>query len=130
MGFLIHSVDDNRVLGLEYLPCSAITPKVGMALIQTAGNLALASGTTAPTYISMCERKEACTAGDLIPVVRVQKDIIFGVPAQTAMTSVKLGDKVTIHTDGLQVTATTTSGVAEVVGMEDTAAGSTVLVRF
>lgn len=130
MGFLIHSVDDNRVLGLEYLPCSAITPKVGMALVQTGGNLALASGTTAPTYISMCERKEACTAGELIPVIRVQKDIIFGVPAQAAMTSVKLGDKVTIYTDGLQVTATTTSGVAEVVGMEDTAAGSTVLVRF
>ena len=130
MGFLIHSVDDNRVLGLEYLPVSAITPKVGMALVQTSGNLALASGTTAPTYISMCERKEACTAGDLIPVVRVQKDIIFGVPAQAAMTSVKLGDKVTIHTVVGQVTATTTSGVAEVVGMEDTAAGSTVLVRF
>ena len=130
MGFLIHSVDDNRVLGLEYLPCSAITPKVGMALIQTTGNLALASGTTAPTYISMCERDTACTAGELIPVVRVQKDIIFGVPAQAAMTSVKLGDKVTIYTDGLQVTATTTSGVAEVVGMEGTAAGSTVLVRF
>ncbi len=130
MGFLIHSVDDNRVLGLEYLPCSAITPKVGMALVQTSGNLALASGTTAPTYISMCERDTACTAGELIPVVRVQKDIIFGVPAQAAMTSVKLGDKVTIHTDGLQVTATTTSGVAEVVGMDGTAAGSTVLVRF
>ena len=130
MGFLIHSVDDNRVLGLEYLPCSAITPKVGMALVQTSGNLALASGTTAPTYISMCERDTACTAGELIPVVRVQKDIIFGVPAQAAMTSVKLGDKVTIHTDGLQVTATTTSGVAEVVGIDGTAAGSTVLVRF
>ena len=130
MGFLIHSVDDNRVLGLEYLPCSAITPKVGMALVQTSGNLALASGTTAPTYISMCERETACTAGELIPVVRVQKDIIFGVPAQAAMTSVKLGDKVTIHTDGLQVTATTASGVAEVVGMDGTAAGSTVLVRL
>lgn len=49
MGFLINSVDDNRVLGLEYLPVSAITPKVGMALVQTSGNLALASGTTAPT---------------------------------------------------------------------------------
>ena len=130
MGFLIHSVDDNRVLGLEYLPCSAITPKVGMALVQTSGNLALASGTTAPTYISMCERDTACTAGELIPVVRVQQDIIFGVPAQAAMTSVKLGDKVTIYTDGLQVTATTASGVAEVVGMDGTAAGSTVLVRF
>ena len=130
MGFLIHSVDDNRVLGLEYLPCSAITPKVGMALVQTSGNLALASGTTAPTYISMCERDTACTAGELIPVVRVQKDIIFGVPAQAAMTSVKLGDKVTVHTDGLQVTATVASGGAEVDGWEGKDAGSTVLEWF
>ena len=42
----------------------------------------------------------------------------------------KLGDKVTLHTDGLQVTATTASGVAEVVGMDGTAAGDRVRVRF
>ena len=30
MGFMIHSVDDNRVLGLEYLPVSAIT-QIGRA---------------------------------------------------------------------------------------------------
>ena len=43
---------------------------------------------------------------------------------------VAVGDKVTIHTDGLQVTATTTGGVAEVVWMEGTASGAKVRVRF
>lgn len=130
MAFRVYSIDDGRVPAIEYLPCSAITPKVGMALTQTGGNLAIASGTTAPTYISMCEKDSACTAGDIIPVLRVQPDMIFETEAQAAMTGVNLGEKVTLHTDGMSVTATKTSGVAEVVGMDGTAAGSAVRVRF
>lgn len=130
MAFKIHSTDDGRVPGIEYLPCGAITPKVGMALTQTSGNLAVASGTTIPTYISMCEKETACTAGELIPVIRVQKDMILETTFSAAATSIKLGNKVTLHTDGEQVTATTTSGIAEVVYMEGTAAGSVCRVRF
>ena len=128
--FKIHSVDDGRNVPIEYLPASAITPKMGMALTQTGGMLAVASGTTAPSYVCMCESESACAAGDIIPVLRVGHDIIWETIAQAAMTSVKLGDKVTLHTDGLQVTATTTSGVAEVVYKDGDAAGSMVRVRF
>ena len=71
MAFKIYSTDDNRVPGIEYLPASAITPKVGMALTQTTGQLALATGAPAPTYISMCEKDGECTAGDIIPGIRV-----------------------------------------------------------
>ncbi len=130
MAFKIYSTDDNRVPGIEYLPASAITPKVGMALTQTTGQLALATGTTAPTYISMCEKDSECTAGDIIPVIRVGKDMILETTFADAATSIKLGDKVTLHTDGLQVTATTTNGVAEVVYMDGTASGSMCRVRF
>ena len=130
MAFKIYSTDDNRVPGIEYLPASAITPKVGMALTQTTGQLALATGTTAPTYISMCEKDSKCTAGDIIPVIRVGKDMILETTFEAAATSIKLGDKVTLHTDGLQVTATTTNGVAEVVYMDGTASGSMCRVRF
>ena len=137
MAFKIYSTDDNRVPGIEYLPASAITPKVGMALTQTTGQLALATGqlalatgATAPTYISMCEKDGECTAGDIIPVIRVGKDMILETTFAAAATSIKLGDKVTLHTDGLQVTATTDNGVAEVVYMDDTASGSMCRVRF
>ncbi len=130
MAFKIYSTDDNRVPGIEHLPASAITPKVGMALTQSGGQLALASGTTAPTYISMCEKDSACTAGDIIPVIRVGKDMIFETTFAAAATSIKPGDKVTLHTDGLQITATTTGGVAEVVYMDGTASGSMCRVRF
>lgn len=130
MAFLIHSTDDGRVLPWEYLPAGAITPKVGMALTQTNGNLALASGTTVPTYISMREQDTALNAGDLIPVVRVQKDTIFETELSAAGTSLKVGQKVTIATDGLRVTATTTEGIAEIVEILDTAVGGKVRVRF
>lgn len=130
MAFKIYSTDDNRVPGIEYMPASAITPKVGMALTQTTGQLALATGETAPTYISMCEKDSECTAGDIIPVIRVGKDLILETTFADAATSIKLGDKVTLHTDGLQVTATTTNGVAEVVYMDGTASGSMCRVRF
>ena len=130
MAFKIYSTDDNRVPGIEYLPASAIKPKVGMALTQTTGQLALATDATAPTYISMCEKDGECTAGDIIPVIRVGKDMILETTFADAATSIKLGDKVTLHTDGLQVTATTTNGVAEVVYMDGTASGSMCRVRF
>lgn len=131
MAFKIYKTDDGRIPGIEYLPCSAITPKVGMALVQSSGNLAIATGTTAPTYISMCEKDSACTAGDIIPVIRVQKDMVFETNFSAAATSIKLGNKVTLHaSDGMSVTATTTDGVAEVVYMDGTASGSMCRVRF
>lgn len=128
--FLIHSTDDHRVPAIEYLPAGAITPKIGMALTMTAGNLAIATGTTKPTYLSMCEKETACTAGDIIPVIRVQPDMILETTFAVAATAIKSGNKVTIHTDGQQVTATTTDGVAEVVYIDDTAAGSMCRVRI
>lgn len=128
--FRIHSTNDGRVPPIEYLPAGAITPKVGMALVQSSGNLAVASGTTKPTYISMCDRETAVTSGELIPVIRVEDGMILGTELSAAGTSLKLGGKVTIATDGLRVTATTTDGVAEIVAMNGTAVGDEVLVRF
>ena len=131
MAFKVHSTDDGRIPCLEYLPCGAITPKVGMALIQISGNLAIATGENAPSYISMCEKDSACTAGDIIPVLRVQKDMVLETEFSAAATSVKLGNKVTLHAgNGMQVTATTTNGVAEVVYMDGADSGSMCRVRF
>ena len=129
-GFIPYSVEDGHVPAFEYLPADAITPKVGLALTQTGGLLTVASGTTKPKYICMCEKDSAVTSGDLLPVIRVTADIAFRTTCSAAFTDRKLGDKVTLASGGLQVTATTTSGVATVTGIEGTASGSGVLVRF
>lgn len=129
--FLFHTTDDGRIPGFEYLPAAAITPKVGMMLAANAsGNLAAASGAVKPQYVSMADRDAAVKAGELIPVVRVQPDMIFEVPLSVAGTSLKVGQKVTIADDGLQVTATTTDGIAEIVEILGTAVGAKVRVRF
>ena len=129
MAFLIHSVEGGYIPSWEYHPCSAITPVVGMALYQNAGNLAMASGTTMPTFVSMTEREAALTAGDIIPVVQVNEDIIWETEWSASATSIKPGQKVTIASDGLRVTATT-GGVAQVVDMDGTAVGDKVRVRL
>lgn len=130
MAFKLYKTDVNKVPPIEYLPAGAITPKMGMALTMSGGNLAIASGTTVPSYVSMVECESALTAGTVIPVIRVLPDMIWETAAQAALTSITLGDKVTLHTDGMQVTATKTNGVAEVVDMDGTNVGSRVLVRF
>lgn len=130
MAFLIHSTDDHRVAHLEYLPCGAITPKVGMALVMTDGVLAMATGATKPQYLAMTTKSAACAAGDIIPVIRVQPDLVLETTFAADAAAVQLGSKVTIHTDGEQVTATTEGGVAEVAYMEDTASGSVCRVRI
>ena len=133
MAFFIHSVDDGRNIPIEYLPCSAITPVVGMALTQSSGNLAICTGTTKPRYISMVTKSAACTAGDIIPVIRVDADTIYETTLSASGTSLNLGDKVTLHaSSGLQVTATTSSGVAEIIEFPKgtKASGDPVRVRF
>lgn len=130
MAFLVHSTDDHRVPHMEYHPCGAIQPQVGMALVMNGGNLAIATGATKPTYISNRQDAAAREAGDIIPVLRVQSDTIFETTFAVAADAVKIGDKVTIHTDGMTVTATTESGVAEIVAMDGTAAGDKCWVRF
>ena len=49
-------------------------------------------------------------------------------PADSA--TIGVGDKVTIHTDGMQVTATKTSGVAQIVALDGQAVGDRVVVKF
>ena len=132
MAFMLHSTDDGRIPSLEYLPTSAITPKVGLALIMASGNgkLALATGTIKPTYICMVEKDSALTEGDVIPIFRVDPDMIFETSFSVSAADIKPGHKVTLALNSAQVTATTTSGVAEVVYMDGTASGSMCRVRF
>jgi hypothetical protein len=97
---------------------------------MSSGKLALATGTKKPEYICNQEAKTACTAGDMVAVTRVAADVVYQTTLAVAGSNLKIGDKVTIHTDGEQVTATTDGGVAQIVRMGGTAAGDPVWVRF
>ena len=128
--FLIHKTDDGHVPPLEYLPSGAITPKLGLALVFSNGTLAVCSGGNKPQYICMTQRGAAVAAATPIPVVRVTPDIIFETVFSGSAAAIKAGDKVTISSDGLGLSSTTTNGVAEVVSLDGNTGGSKVRVRF
>ena len=88
----------------------------------------IAAGTVKPEYI--CLEKATGVAGENVAAFRILPQHTFETKLSAAGSSLKVGNKVTIATAGAGVTATTTDGVAEIVRIDGTAAGDTVLVKF
>lgn len=110
-------------------PTDGETYQVGEALKLASGKVTLCSGTAAPSHVCVGPADD----NGVVPCVEVQKYMEFettlGV-APTDSATVGVGDKVTLHTDGMQVTATKTDGVAEVTGIDGQTVGSRVTVKF
>ena len=105
------------------------TVALGEALVMASGKLTKCGATAVPAYIAM-QPITSAPAGSRIAVVRVSKDVTYDTELSAASASIAKGAKYTLHTDGLGITATTTSGVAEVVDWDGTAKGDHVRVRF
>lgn len=105
---------------------TAVSYAVGDALNIASGKAAKVTGTTKPTYI--CAQKG--TGLNQVSAYLVDGNQEYEVELSAAGTSLKIGDKVTIDSDSAKVTATTTSGVAEIVSINGTAVGDTVVVKF
>lgn len=128
--FLPYSYDKAKPDHFEYKPVAgSLSIKVGTALAFSSGKLTIASGTTKPEYISMTEIAST-VAGEDIAVIRVGDDTVYETELSVASSGIALGAKYTIDANGEKITATTTSGVAEVVSYDGTATGSKVRVRF
>ena len=103
---------------------------MGDALVLTNCKLTKCGATVKPEFIAMADCA-ADAAKRLIPAARVEPNQLYEVPVQAAPTSLVEGSKVTLHTDGLRVTATTTSGVVTVESLNGAAAaGDTIVVRI
>lgn len=100
---------------------------IGEALTLSSGKATKATGTTKPEYI--CAEKKTAVSGDKISVYLVEPNQEYETVTSADGTLV-VGTKYTIDSTGLKVTATSTSGVAEVVAVDGATAGSVALVRF
>lgn len=102
--FKIH---DRRITAnepYEYLPVTASEVyEVGEALVMTGGKATKCGATAKPTHICM-----GVSDGETVPAIPVLATTRFEVEYTAKPTA---GTVVTLHTDGLQVTATTSSGV-------------------
>lgn len=89
-----------------YSPTADEAIVLGEALVLTSGALTQCAATATPEYIA-----RSAGTNKAIAVNRVLEEDIFETTFAADASAVDEGSKVTIHTDGLQVTATTASGV-------------------
>jgi len=124
----LHTNDNMSQPPIELIPAdSAVTYAIGQGLVITANKAALVGATAAPTYIcvGVAENGE-------VSAIRVQKGHTYAAPLSAAGTALAVGDKVTHAADAIRVTATTTSGIAEIVGFETAAkaVGDLVYIKY
>lgn len=130
MAFIINKINNNKLLAptiLEKPATSGVSFKVGDALKITSNKVAKCGATDVPKYIAAAEKTAG--ANDVLPVY----EVIDGLELETQLYgsgALTVGAKVTLHTDAAQVTATTTSGVAEIVSFAGTGSGDKVIVKF
>ncbi|MED9905282.1 MAG: hypothetical protein UFG06_14020 [Lachnospiraceae bacterium] len=129
-GFYRNNANPNFPAIVTLPTTESTTYKVGDALALSSGKLAKATGTTKPAYICAEEYTAPASGQKEIAVYPIFETQEWKTTFAAEPKDIVPGSKVTIHTDGAQVTATTTSGVAEVVRMLGTASGSEVIVKF
>jgi len=87
---------------------------LGEALSQTSGRLTKCAATGVPEFIAVCDRTAEATSVTPLAVVRVKETTEFSTQSMATVADTVIGTKVTLHTDGLLVTATSSSGVFEI----------------
>lgn len=118
--FKIYKRDLADVEPVEYLsPAANASLETGMAAVYSGGSLAKAGATEKPTHIVQGPAR----ADGLVPAIRVLPTTVFETMSTAAVPESSIGSKVTLHTDGLSVTATTTGGVFTVEQTENAANG-------
>lgn len=123
----LHRSASAKTEAFEYITGTAEEAIViGEGLVLASGKLTKVAATATPEFIAM-----GPGTGTIIPVKRVYEDEVFESKLSADGSALNIGDKVTIHTDGVKVTATKTSGVATITEiLESGAIGTIVRVMF
>lgn len=130
MSFKPLYIPGGNVPAVEYFPAEAITPKAGLLLGFDTTTHQLQAVTTAAKYISVMEAATAVTAGDIIPVIAIDKDTIY-VTQWDGTSALDKGETCDINSTSLLADADgTTNDDLLIIGMDGTAAGDNVYVKF
>lgn len=121
--FTSGSMGTPSMLYFEGTADEAIVP--GEALVLTSGKLTKCGATAKPQFIA-----QGSGTGVVIPVIRVSAEDTYKAKFTASAASLTVGDAVTIDTNGTDITATKTSGVATIVSLFGTAVGDYAEIRF
>ena len=127
--FSPHKTDTGAVLPWEYMPAAAGTYQAGQLLNAKNGSLTPVSAASPTTPGYLCMANITVTAGQLVPVTRIQHTAIYEAQLSAEAADAAEGTKLQVSAGGLQVDAAA-AGSFEVTYIEDTAAGSMVRGRF
>ena len=127
--FSPHKTDTGAVLPWEYMPAAAGTYQAGQLLNAKNGSLTPVSAASPTTPGYLCMANITVTAGQLVPVTRIQHTAIYETQLSAEAADAAEGTKLQVSAGGRQVDAAA-AGSFEVTYIEDTAAGSMVRGRF
>lgn len=127
--FSPHKTDNGAVLPWEYMPAAAGTYQAGQLLNAKSGNLTPVSAASNTTPGYLCMANITVTAGELVPVTRIQHTAIYETQLSAQAASAAIGTMLQVSAGGLQADAAS-AGTFEVTYIEGTAAGSMVRGRF
>ena len=86
----------------------------GEALTLSAGKLTKCGASAVPDFICCEDYTAPASENRGVLAEPVSREMIFEVPVTASPSALVAGNKVTLHTDALSVTATTSNGVATV----------------
>ena len=98
---------------------------VGELLVLSSGTLTKSGATATPEFVALGSGN-----GTIIPVKRIYEDEVYQAPLSASGASLNVGDKVTIASNGLEATATTTSGVFMITEILGTGVGDKINGMF
>lgn len=84
---------------------------IGELFVETSGRLTKCGATATPEFIALKTQAAEITSVTPLPVQRITESMQFDATATATVAATLKGAKVTLHTDGIKCTATTTSGV-------------------
>ena len=102
----------------------------GEALVITSGRLTKCAATVTPEAFALKSQAAEATAITPLPFLRVMEDQKYSVRSMATVAASLVGNKVTLHTDGLLTTATTASGVATIISTDGATTTSNLVVSF
>lgn len=131
MAFEFYRAENSAAPIEKELPAkvSAALPHGTAVAFDGANGLAPVSGTSKPEFVYVGKDITSAITGQIINVVPVLPEYEWETTLSASGTSLKKGQKVTISSDGTQATATTTSGVFELL-TDGGASGAKVVGRF
>lgn len=130
MAFEFLRAENNAAPIEKELPATATEAYVhGETVKFSSGKLTKASGTDKPEFIYVGKNITSAITGQIINVVPVLPEYEWETTLSASGTSLVPGNKVTVSSDGTQATATTASGVFELL-TDGGAQGAKVAGRF